>query len=568
MYRKVLIFLRESFCGGYFAWLRLLIKPISFFFILIDIGITYRKNRFFRNIVVRRKNPEKKALVVCFNGVMSGVKEEAWLALGLRLRGWKVEALMHHSHVLIMLYLRILGIKDFHHPKNFILTPVQKIQCKKDATKLISKGVVFSKVKQWHYKGVWIGPYILSSLQRKERLGALELNNPDILGQIVDLLPGVLEWVLQSKILLMEVRPDLVYLIEPNNNNRPLVDHSIRMGIDVVHFSQPNRDDALILKRLTRKTSRTHPNSISKYALQHLASTKWGDNHEIELLQEFENRYNGKWFMQSRNQPDIVSMGKKNIIKQLGLDSNKKTAAIFSHILWDANLFYGDDIFDDYADWFYSTVLSACNNSSLNWIVKLHPANIWKREFEGETGELSEINLLKSKKLWPLPRHVKLLLPNTKISTISLYRSIDYGITVRGTCGLELPCFGVPTLTAGTGRYSGLGFTIDHSNKKEYLDKLSKIQNQTPMTEQQQKLAKWHAYAIFKLRPWEFVSFKCTFGKLKNNNLLAYNVEPTVTDVKGIEKNNDLDSWVDWVEDLDQPVDYINKKQVILSLNA
>jgi hypothetical protein len=52
------------------------------------------------------------------------------------------------------------------------------------------------------------------------------------------------------------------------------------------------------------------------------------------------------------------------------------------------------------------------------------------------------------------------LLPDTKISTLSLYRFADYGVTVRGTPGLEIACFGKPAFTAGTGTYAGLGFHL------------------------------------------------------------------------------------------------------------
>ena len=47
-------------------------------------------------------------------------------------------------------------------------------------------------------------------------------------------------------------------------------------------------------------------------------------------------------------------------------------------MLWDANLFYGDDIYEDYSEWFYETVKSACINKDINWLIKLHPGNIWK----------------------------------------------------------------------------------------------------------------------------------------------------------------------------------------------
>ena len=556
-FHSVLLMLRNSSFGRVFAYFRLALTPTKTYRIYRDIKKTEYESRFFHFDKIESGN--KKALIVCFNGIVSGTKKEAWLGLGLRLRGWKVEALMHHSHILIMKYLKVMGIKKFHHPNHFPLTHAQKDMCKLDAKKFIEDGITFAKVKQWRYKNTWIGPYILSSLQRKERLGALDLKDPLLRQQIIDLIPGVLEWVLQSRLLLMAIKPDLIYLIEVNNHNRPLVDNAIQMGIDVIQFVQPNRDDALVFKRLTLETSRIHPNSVEKDKLIEIASGVWSNTHEEELMQEFDNRYSGKWFMQVRNQPNTVKKDKKQIIKQQNLDENKKIAVVFSHILWDANLFYGEDVFDDYADWFHATVLAACENTQLNWLVKLHPANLWKRSFEGDEGELAEITLLKTKGVWPLPNHVKLLLPDTDISTLSLYYNIDYGVTVRGTCGLELPCFGVPVITAGTGRYSGLGFTIDHDSKNEYLNTLLALHTQPVMSEKQQQLAKWHAYIIFKLRPWEFKSFRCTFGEQKNNNLLAYNLESRVTSLKEIKENVDLDNWADWVEDVDRPIDYINK---------
>ena len=32
------------------------------------------------------------------------------------------------------------------------------------------------------------------------------------------------------------------------------------------------------------------------------------------------------------------------------------------------------------------TIRSAAANPALNWVVKLHPANVWKRRLEGQTG--------------------------------------------------------------------------------------------------------------------------------------------------------------------------------------
>ena len=111
---------------------------------------------------------------------------------------------------------------------------------------------------------------------------------------------------------------------------------------------------------------------------------------------------------------------------ELGLDPTKRTAVMFSHVLWDANLFYGKDLFDNYGHWFVETVKAAVANPRLNWVIKLHPANLWKRELAGVSSEFDEIRLIREH-IGELPPHVHLLLPDTKISTLSLFRMADAG---------------------------------------------------------------------------------------------------------------------------------------------
>ena len=74
--------------------------------------------------------------------------------------------------------------------------------------------------------------------------------------------------------------------------------------------------------------------------------------------------------------------------------------------------------------WFVETVKAAIQNESVNWIIKLHPANVWKLKRDNmEQQKLSELVLLEEflGSNFTLPSHVKLLLPDTKISTQSLF---------------------------------------------------------------------------------------------------------------------------------------------------
>jgi hypothetical protein len=79
-------------------------------------------------------------------------------------------------------------------------------------------------------------------------------------------------------------------------------------------------------------------------------------------------------------------------------------------------------------------------------------------------------------------------MPETDISTYSFFELTDYCLTVRGTIGIEMACYGVPVLTAGTGRYSHLGFTIDSGTREEYLNRVTQIDGQPRSTPQQTQL--------------------------------------------------------------------------------
>jgi hypothetical protein len=229
-------------------------------------------------------------------------------------------------------------------------------------------------------------------------------------------------------------------------------------------------------------------------------------------------------------------------------------------VLWDANLFFGEDLFQDYGEWFVETLRAAAANPHLNWIIKLHPANLWKRAREGVTGEFSEVKLIRER-LGAVPSHVKLLYPDTEIGTLSLFEFADYGVTVRGTSGMELPCFGKPLLTAGTGRYSGLGFTIDSATAAEYLARLATLHTLPPMTVRQTELARCHAYAAFVLRPWRMQSFKSEFNYLKRGtHPLDHNLRSVARSLAEAEKNGDMARFAAWAASGE--VDYLEESGI------
>jgi hypothetical protein len=182
---------------------------------------------------------------------------------------------------------------------------------------------------------------------------------------------------------------------------------------------------------------------------------------------------------------------------------------LYSHVLWDATFWFGSSLFPDYGSWLVETVRCALDNPRVNWIIKMHPENATKARMHSgryRIEDLEEYRLLTAH--FPrLPEHVALLVPEDDTNPVSFFDVADWALTVRGTIGLELPCFGIPVLTAGTGGYSGRGFTIDSATVDEYRARLAAIEEIEPLDEERTELAQRFTNAVFYRKPIPIDSF-------------------------------------------------------------
>jgi len=275
--------------------------------------------------------------------------------------------------------------------------------------------------------------------------------------------------------------------------------------VDCFVYEQGQRRGTWVLKRYTPKNKGEHYFSLSDSTWERVLAWPWTEQHEALLEREFANRY----LPDSTDDTRRLMSGKREaspdeVRAALGLDPAKKTAVIFSHMAWDAAFFFGTSLYEDFETWLFETVrFVAAECPDVNWIVKLHPFNVFKLEREGREGrEESEMALLRQ--LMPLPDHVRIMRADTPISTRSLFPLVDYVLTVNGTVGMEFPCFGVPAVVAGTGRYSGRGFTLDPGSREEYLALLRRLHQVPALSEEVRALARRHFLALMMGRQVDF----------------------------------------------------------------
>ena len=505
--------------------------------------------------------PRKRALIVSLSPLVYRIKLEIFLARALHMHGYQPFFLTYRSTPVpnhptryfdAVHFGTTLFLEDFQRSSASAHAEIQQV-----VEHVLNDSLTVDELQHFQYRGVDVGEHVLSSLSRTLHMGRIDLARPDAATYLRRVLPQALTNVHAAEELLDSVQPDLLVFNDTSYTHYgPIHDISLARGINAFQFAYCAEDDALILKRCTDETRRSHPNSLSDESWGWAKRMPWPARHEAELQQHFQDRYGGRWFMSQRNQHNKVIKTRQKVQEQLGLDPRKKTVVLFSHILWDANLFYGEDLFEDFGEWFLETVRAAYANPAVNWVVKLHPGNVWKRIHEGWDGGHNEVGLIQSR-LGPLPPHVRLLQPETDLNTRSLFDVADYAVTVRGTTGIELSSFGIPVFTAGTGRYSGLGFTIDSNSRDEYLQRLRHIQDYPPMSPEQTDLAKRYAYALFVLRPWRFTSMKSSFLPVEQgNHPLAWDLAANGRWPQNLAEAPDLKAFVDWVEDRDR-IDYL-----------
>jgi hypothetical protein len=501
-----------------------------------------------------RRSGRGTALIVSRTDFVYQLKLEGVLAKALELEGYRPVVLTAEGARWAEPYLRAVGVTDFVYPDDASDGETER-RVREIVDGALAEEPTVQRLKAFTVDGAAVGQQTLSSVSRRFQRGRVRLTDPHVRAALREVLTESVRTLFTAERLLDRIDPEILLFNEKGYAlHGPIFDVGLARGANVIQFVSTgiHWSDALLFKRYTHETRRLHPSSLSHQSWEAVRTLDWTPEREAELAAEFDLRYGGAVL-----NPDAgLQEGKRiktpeEVRAQLGLDPARKTAVLFSHVLWDANLFYGDDLFEDQEEWLVESVRAMCDNPDVNWVVKLHPANMYKA-----TGELNDEVAIREA-VGNLPDHLTLVPPTTDINTYSFFSVADYGITVRGTVGMELPCFGIRALTAGTGRYSGFGFTDDSATPEEYLAKLRRIQDLPPPSQEEVLLGKRHAYALFRLRPLRFESYRARFATTERlKHPLAQNLEWRVGDGAAVEGAADLRRFGEWAADRSQ-LDYI-----------
>ncbi len=445
--------------------------------------------------------------ILSFTNLPLHAKFQALVAKTAQLQGLTPVALNASGNRFAHQYFRLFGVDRMAMWDQLVrelAPPLQEVAAVVDG--MLPARPTVRGLMQQTYQGVDVGKHALSMTCRRRLEGRLDLRDPATL----ELLRGFLADAVRNTVVaerFLDRFPMQKMLVRDAgyNPNGQIYEAALARGVDCFVYEQGQRRGTWVLKRYTPQTKGEHYFSLSDRTWERVLGWPWTEQHEALLEREFANRY----LPDSTDDTRRLMTGKREaspdeVRAALGLDPGKKTAVIFSHMAWDAAFFFGTQLYEDFETWLFETVkFVAAECPDLNWIVKLHPFNVFKLQREGvEDPEESEMALLR--RLMPLPDHVRIMRADTPISTRSLFPLVDYVLTVNGTVGMEFPCFGVPAVVAGTGRYSGRGFTVDPSSRQEYLAILRRLHEVPALSDAVRVLARRHFLALMMGRQVDF----------------------------------------------------------------
>ncbi|MGD9952803.1 MAG: hypothetical protein AB7S87_09515, partial [Burkholderiales bacterium] len=237
---------------------------------------------------------------------------------------------------------------------------------------------------------------------------------------------------------------------------------------------------------------------------QKLEESTWTQESKRQLTAEEENRVRtyldnryvkGQTFDLKRTKS---YRGETDSIRaHYGLRPGRKVWGVMVHVNWDAVTDYAPMLFANFEEWIIATMRRIQSIDSVDWLVKIHPAEAWDNPTTGMQALIG--------RMFPrLPEHVHLVGFDDNISPLDFYSLIDGAVTVYGTAGLEIACLGKPVIVAGDAHYSKKGFTYDPGTIREYLDLLGQAQSLAPLSDRQRRLALRYAHVYFIQRQIPF----------------------------------------------------------------
>ncbi|MDT4328982.1 capsule biosynthesis protein [Methylomonas sp. MED-D] len=217
---------------------------------------------------------------------------------------------------------------------------------------------------------------------------------------------------------------------------------------------------------------------------------QWSEQLDKQTISYLESRAHGTrdwiWFHEKPEE----EMAK--IASELGLDKNKPIIGLLTNVVWDAQLHFKANAFENMLEWIMASIEYFSERSDIQLVIRVHPAEI-RGTVKSRQKVVDEIN----KRFDRLPANLYIIGPESPISTYAVMDVCDSVIIYGTKTGVELAARGIPVIVGGEAWVRGKGITMDANSKSEYYEILDRLPIRQRMDMVATERARKYAYHFF-----------------------------------------------------------------------
>ncbi|MBI4283700.1 MAG: hypothetical protein HY663_04440 [Chloroflexi bacterium] len=223
------------------------------------------------------------------------------------------------------------------------------------------------------------------------------------------------------------------------------------------------------------------------------------ENTCLDLLMESRKRSEGELIRLWLHPDEDV----ESVRACLQMDQKKPVVLLFTNLMWDTSLIDQNIVFKDAIDWLLRTVGFFFHKPEVQLVIRVHPAEV-RSDGHIPKEKMTEIISASFPKL---PPHIKVIPPDSDISSYVLMSMAASAIVYVSSAGLEMATMGKPVIVPSRVHYGRKGFTYNVKTSEEYFRLLENVSSMPPLSEVQVELARRYAYLFYAqmMIPFRFV---------------------------------------------------------------
>ncbi|MBA2112900.1 hypothetical protein [Bremerella alba] len=348
--------------------------------------------------------------------------------------------------------------------------------------------IPFEEHRDFNYLGIAVGEHAYSTTVRTQRRGTL-IDNPETRALSRRYLAASMMVVDLMERLIEDVKPERVVAIHGVYvTHGTICEVARKHNIPVVVYGTPLRKNSIWLshKDTYHRTLISEP----KHLWENLALTpaRRARMNEYIAGKRLGGREYAAYYKDSIDSPDAIR-------QELGLRSDLPVVSLFTNVLWDAQLYYQYNAFDNMLDWLNRTITYFGERGDVQLVIRIHPA-----EANGGRGSLPTNQPILAeieREFSQLPANVKIIPPESKMNSYTLAEMSSAALIYGARMGVEIAMLGVPLIVAGETFNRGKGYSHDVESAEEYFELLDRVTELPSRVPDSIGLATKYAYHYF-----------------------------------------------------------------------